>query len=317
MGHLLAVFGINSKPKQIMKTKILIPLAGLALFCACGGAGRYDSADSASTVLKKEKSTATATDSLKNQPKQVKTANIRFKVKSVQETGERIAALTTSLNGTVTHHFINSTTSDSVKIQKSNDSLLRITVLNTTAEMTVKIPPAKIEDFVNQVTHMGILIDNLKMDINDKSLEYLSTQLKLKNQKELIDNQKNGTGSPKDPDNLLAFKNNMIDQRISNLKTDDSVKSSTVTLNFYESSVINKETIANADLRAYNLPVTTQLGISFANGWQAFVQIIIFLANLWVLLPLGLCTWLLLRYNKRKKTADKSTQPPPLVSEGV
>lgn len=157
------------------------------------------------------------------------------------------------------------------------------------------------EDFVNQVARMGIRVNNLKMEISDKSLAYLATRLKLKNQKELVNNQKTGRGNLKDPDNLLAFKNNMVDQQLSNLRTDDSVKNSTITLSFYESSIVHRELIANPDLSAYNLPVTTQLGMSLKNGWEKFVEVIVALANLWVLLPIAVGVWLVLRYNKRKK----------------
>ena len=52
--------------------------------------------------------------------------------------------------------------------------------------MTVKIPPAIMEDFINQVTRLGTHINNLKMDINDKTLDYQAAQLKLKNRKPSI-----------------------------------------------------------------------------------------------------------------------------------
>jgi len=301
MGHLLALSGINTKPKQIMKTKIFIPLAGLTLFCACSGKHAGESADSIKTVSPNTRAVTSKSDSTQQNQKLVKTADIRFKVKDVRQTSEQVAALTASCNGTVIHHFINSVASDSANIRKSDDSLLKVTVLNTTAEMTVKIPPAKMEDFVNQVARMGIRVNNLKMEISDKSLAYLATRLKLKNQKELVNNQKTGRGNLKDPDNLLAFKNNMVDQQLSNLRTDDSVKNSTITLSFYESSIVHRELIANPDLSAYNLPVTTQLGMSLKNGWEKFVEVIVALANLWVLLPIAVGVWLVLRYNKRKK----------------
>ncbi len=69
---------------------------------------------------------------------------------------------------------------------------MRVTVVNINADMTVKIPPANLESFMLQVSRMGIFINNSHMDITDKSLDYLSTQLKLKNQKELADRQKKG-----------------------------------------------------------------------------------------------------------------------------
>jgi len=307
MGYLLGLSGINNKTSKqnIMKTKFLIPLiAGLGLLWACKGRSTSESADSVSSApVTKEKALNTKSDTIQNNAKLVKTADIRFKVKNVQQTSEHISALTANLNGIVVHNFIHSTTNDSVNIQKSNDSLLRVSVLSITDEMTVKIPPGNMETFVEQVTRMGIYIDKSRMDITDRSLDYLSTRLKLKNQNELVDQQKKGNIAPKDPDNLLAFKNSMVDQQIGNRKIDDSVKNSVITLSFYENNIIDKELIANKNLSAYNLPFSKRLAISMENGWSVFVDVFVFLANLWIIISLGFIVWVIIRYYKSKKMA--------------
>lgn len=303
-----------------MKTKILIPLvAGLALLCACkgkGGAG--ESADTIGPVANNEKAASKTadtiesnakvvktTDTIESHPKEVKTADMRFQVKSVQQAAEQITALTTSYGGTVVHHWMKSTPGDSTDIRKSADSILRVTVINSTAEMTVKIPPANVENFMNQVADLGIYIKNRKMDVSDKTLDYLSTRLKLKNQNELVNRQKNEAVSKKTPEDLLAFKNNMVDQQINNRKIDESIKNSVITLSFYEDNTISKKIIANNDLSAYNLPASKRMEMSFENGWSVFVDILAGVANFWVLIPIGLGTWLVVRYY-RKKTLVKS-----------
>ena len=294
-----------------MKTKFLIPLAGLALFCACKGAGSSgQSADTVDTVKKTEKVTESKTrpkneadEALQATQKLVKTASMHFKVKDVQQTSNQISALTASCNGTVMYHTISSVAGDSTTVRKTDDSLLKITVYNSTADMTVRIPSANVESFVTQVAQMGLVVNSLKFEINDKTFDYLSTRLKLKNQKERADNGANGSANLKDPDNLLSFKNRMVDQQIGNLKTDDSVKNAVIALNFYENNVVHKELIANPDLSAYNLPLSTRLGTSFKNGWAVFVDFMVELANFWVLLPIAGLVWLVVRYfNKRRKT---------------
>ena len=37
---------------------------------------------------------------------------------------------------------------------------MRVTSFNTTADMTVKVPSAKLDDFMNQVAQMGIYVNN-------------------------------------------------------------------------------------------------------------------------------------------------------------
>ncbi len=85
-----------------------------------------------------------------SQPKLVKTAGVRFKVKNVQQTAEQITKLTVSANGMVMHHQMGSMAGRSLDVRISDDSVMRVTSFNTTAEMTVKIPSSKLEDFMNQ-----------------------------------------------------------------------------------------------------------------------------------------------------------------------
>jgi len=282
-----------------MKSKFLIPLAGLALLCACKGKSTTgENADTASAIISKEK--IINKDTGQNYARLVKTANISFEVKSVRHTTELITALTESYNGQVIHHLMRSTAGDSVDVRKGDDSVMRVRLVNSTAEMTVKIPPANLEDFMNKVAQLGVRVNDQKMDVTDKSLDYLSTRLKLKNQNELIDDQKKATANKKDPDNLLAFKNNMVDQQINNRKIDDSVKFSIVTLSFYESNVVSKTMIADNNLSDYQQPISQRFRRSFANGWNVFIEILIGVSNFWMLLPIALIIWLAYRYFTRK-----------------
>lgn len=278
-----------------MKAKFLIPLAGLAFLCACKGKpGSYEvvnNSSSADTVGK---------DSVSG-PKLVKTAGIHFKVKNVQQTAERITALTTTINGMVIHHQMGSTAERSQDIRISNDSVMRITAFNTSADMTVKIPSTKLDEFLNQVGHMGIYVNDRRMDITDKSLDYLSAQLKLKNRTELVNQQKKGKIIIKKPEDVLNLKDDMIDQQMCNRQINDEVKNSIVTLSFYQSNTINKEVIANDDPSAYNLPFFRRLGMALENGWGIFVDVIIGIANLWVFILAGVCVWLLIRNYRSKK----------------
>ncbi len=293
-----------------MKTKFLTPLiAGLGLLCACKGRGSSSLADSASIATNTSdyslRKSAQKNDTAENIAKLVKTADIHFKVKDVKQTGERIATLTAACGGMVVHHVMGSTSDNSLDIKISNDSTLRVTSYNTTAEMTLKIPPAKMEEFINQVARMGIYINNLRMDINDKTLDFVSTKLKIKNRNELMDREK----KEKSTDEVLNLKDHMADQLISNRAIDDSVKNSTITLSFYQSNVVNREIIANDNLSAYNQSLSKRLGMAIENGWEVFEDIFVALANFWILLPISIAVWLIIRYNKGKKVVKLVKSP--------
>jgi hypothetical protein len=235
--------------------------------------------------------------------KLVKTADMRFKVKNVQQTSEQIIILTKNFRGIIIHHHVGSSEQRSMDIRKSDDSVVRIAAFNTTADITVRIPSDKLEDFMNQVAHMSIYLNSRRMDISNKSLDYLSARLKLQNRSELISQQKKGRIIIKNPASVLLLKDDMVDQQIANRQIDDQVKNSIVTLSFYQSNTIYKQTIPNDDPSAYNLPFFKRLGGAIDNGWIIFEELLLGIANLWVLIISGLGAWVVIRYCKSKKQA--------------
>jgi len=290
-----------------MKTKILLilPLA-IALLAACKGKSSKDY-----EVVNNEKRnaadfTTAEADSTKVESKLVKTALINFKVKDARQVGENIATLTSQFGGLVMHHQVQSSASSTRDVHISNDSIMRIAAFNTMGEMTVRIPSDKLEDFMTKVSKMGIYVNISRMDIDDRSLDYLSEQLKLKDRQELISQQKSGRIKIKNPTDVLLLKDDMVDQKISNLRTDQAVKFSVISLSFYQSDTISKETIANDDPSAYNIPLFQRLALAFENGWAIFVDMAVALVNLWMFILAGLAIWrIVVYYRKRMPLQNK------------
>ena len=279
---------------------MLILLAAIALLSACKGKSSddYEFINNKKSISSAD--TVAIADSSRVVTKLVKTTEINFKVKNVQSTSEGIAALTKDYGGMVMHNKVQSSAGQSRDVHLSNDSIMRIAAFNTTGEMTVKVPSAKLEDFIIKVGHMGIYVNTSVMDIEDKSLDYLSNRLKLKDRQELVSQQKQGKIRIKNPADVLLLKDDMVDAQIGNLKTDDAVKYSVVNLNFYQSDAILKETIANDDASAYNIPMFQRIGLAFAQGWSVFMEVFIALINLWVFILAGIAVWMGIRYYKRR-----------------
>lgn len=104
----------------------------------------------------------------------------------------------------------------------------------------------------------------------------------------------------KSADALLALKDDKTDRQISNMRTDEAVKYSTVNLSFSQSAGINKQIVANPDLSAYNSSMGSRLWLSAINGWELFADIVIGIANLWVFMIIGLIGWLGYRFYKKR-----------------
>lgn len=284
-----------------MRSKIFIAIAGIALLAACKGSSNYDSqASGADTV------SLTTNKPLSANPKLVKTADMNFKVKNVQQTGDSIAMLTNRYNGLVMHHQMASEVENAENIRISNDSIRQVTVYKTTADMTVKIPSANLEDFMNHVGRMAMLTMSRKMDVEDKSFDYTSAELKVKNRKEWVAQTKTmDKESAKDPDAVLALKDGMVDDQVNNLKTDAAVKYSTIVLSFYQDKTISKQLIANDDPSAYHPPFFSRLLMALANGWYIFSEIILGLANMWMFVLAGIALWIGYKMYKRRHPALK------------
>ncbi|MFI5158498.1 MAG: DUF4349 domain-containing protein [Sphingobacteriales bacterium] len=277
-----------------MKVRTLTALlTGIVLLNACKSKpyelGRKSSAD---TVAIADTTAAI---------KLVKTAEIQFKVKNVQQTSDSILALATKFNGMVTHHQITSSANDTHDVRLSNDSVMRVSAFNTTADMTVKIPSEKIESFLNNVSKLSLYVNVRRMDVEDRSLDYLSSQLKLNSRNQLVNQQKQGKITIKDPSAVLNLKDDLVDEQINNRKINDEVKYSVISLNFYQSNTISKEVVANDDPSTYKLPYFSRFGMAFSNGWYLFKELVILLADMWIFIIVGAGMWILARYYKRKE----------------
>jgi len=175
---------------------------------------------------------------------------------------------------------------------------MRITALTSTAEMTIKIPSARLLKFMDSVATMGLYVTNRSLDVSDKTLEYLSAQMKLKSRSELISQQKQGKIIIKDPSKVLDLRDDMIDQQISNRQIDDAVSNSMVSLSFYQSNFISREVVVNDDPSAYDLPFFRRMLLACENGWALCKDVLVGLANVWFFLLCGIGVWWFVRRRK-------------------
>lgn len=275
----------------------MIMLAAVALLTACK---EKSSSDELTRREASNADSAKIADTITTAPKLVKTAEMNFKVKNVQQVGEAVIALTKQYGGMVMHHQFQSSDGLTKDIHKSNDSVMRVSVFNTNADMIVKVPSENLEDFMTRVSHLGVYVKISKMDIEDRSIDYLSNKLKEKNHQEVLGLEETGKIKLKDPSALLSLRDDMVDKKLNNLRTDDAVRYSVVSLNFYQNNTILKEIAGNDDLSAYDIPLSEQLIHSFANGWAIFMQTLVAVANLWMFILVGLGIWLGVIYYKRK-----------------
>ncbi|MCC8410808.1 DUF4349 domain-containing protein [Mucilaginibacter sp. UR6-1] len=283
-----------------MKTRALIALlcAAMALY-SCRGNGNY------STLQNESSDTAlVAADSVAfDQQKLIKTAGLTFKVTNVRKIGEEVTTLTDQYSGMVMNHHLRSDVSPIKEVKLDDDSVMRVSAFNTYADMTVKVPAERLTAFVSAVNKLGVYTTVSNMDIEDNTLQYLESQLRMDSRKELVKQQKQGRIKLKNPQDVLIFKDALVDEQINTKRIDAAVKYSTVSLNFFQNSTIIKERIPDTDPAIYNISFLLRLKQSLVNGVLLVADVFIALANLWVFVMIGVAMWLVYKYYRKKHPA--------------
>ena len=283
-------------------SNLLVLLAALCLFGACTRGGRHESEFNKDVII-----TADTVLSDSSGAKLIKTAQVDMKVKDVAKVSEEVTLLTTNYHGMVMNHHLQSGEVRSEDMKLNGDSIQRVTVYHTTAAITVKIPPAILNQFMRDVSNLGLHVNVRRMDIEDKTFDYLTSQLYQSNRNELAAQQKAGKIVFKDPTTLLRVSDDLANEKVNNIRISHEIQYCVVDLALTQSNTVSIEHIANDDPSVYQIPFLHRIAFSLNHGWTLFADVIVGIANLWVFLILGIVAWFAVRHYKIKLvTAIKS-----------
>lgn len=238
----------------------------------------------------------------------IKTADMRFRVKDVQSTKERLSAAIKAEGGKVAEFSIQSNINTSEKVGYSADSLLELTAYRVEGLIVARIPSEQLDEFTNKVAKMAVFIDNQSLKLDDQSLAYLSNKLKNKNRVEAVDQlKKNATKKSNNVETALIIKDDYIDNKLENLRIDKRVQYSDITLNFYQDNTVKKLVVGNDNLYDYRPGFFQRFGLNIQNGWTIFKEFILILTNLWMLILLVAAAYFGYRYYRKNKV-NKSAE---------
>jgi hypothetical protein len=234
----------------------------------------------------------------------IKTADMRFRVKDVQQTKERLSSAIKAEGGTVAEFSIQSNVQKTEKVRYSADSLLELTAYRTDGYITAKVPSDKLDEFTNKIAGMAVFIDQQSMKLDDQSIAYLANQLKNRNRVEAVAQlNKHASKKSNNVETSLSLKDDYVDKKIENLIIDNKVKFSNITLNFYQDNTVKRIVVENDNLSDYRPGFFKRLLLSIDSGWTIFKEFLLILTNLWVLFVLGILAYWIFKYYGRKKAA--------------
>lgn len=232
--------------------------------------------------------------------KLVKTASMDFKVSDVNKSSRLISDKARSLGGMVMNLDIESMENSSKTIKLSEDSVLLVGSYTTRAVMNVRVPSLHLEEFINEVNALSSYLNNSKLQIDDKSVDYIATQLKQQSREKLLKDAGDKAVKSREVTDLIARSDEMIDQKAATQRIDHDVKYSMVALSFYQNESVRKEKAANGDLSAYRQPFYNRFTDALEYGWYFLLEIVIALSNLWAILLLAAAIWFIYRYLKTR-----------------
>ncbi|SDG23466.1 protein of unknown function [Pedobacter terrae] len=291
-----------------MKRNIIAIAIVLTIFGCQKSNEKYASAE---TVVANEFKVPTDSTAVE---KIIKTADMRFRVKNVQNAKEQLSRTIKAEGGTVAEFSIESTIQETDKVKQSTDSLKEITAYRTEGYLVAKVPSEKLDEFTNTIAKMAVFVDHQSMKLDDQSIAYLANKLKAQNRVDAIEKiNKVASKKSANVESSLYIKDDYVDKKIENMQIDSRVKFSTIKLNFYQDNTVKTMIVANDNLYDYRPAFANRLWLGIVNGWTIFKEIIIAISNLWMLILVGFGVFFVARYFIRKNKIQGELRTKQLI----
>ena len=259
-------------------------------------------ADSATVSNTQEKTTATPKTVEKR--KLIRTADIKFKVKSVVQSTNLIENTTRKWGGLVTYSNLQSTINDQISTKVSQDSTLETTKYKVENTITLRVPQQNMDTVVKEIAKEIDYLDYRLIKADDVALRLLSNELLQKrsatNEKRManaIDTKGKKINDIMNAETQLENKKAQSDSSaIENLSLQDQINYSTITLQLYQRDVVKQELVAN-EIQGYQFEPAIRIQIldALQSGWFHLLSLVVFLLKLWWLALIGLVIYLIFK----------------------
>lgn len=300
-----------------MKTlKVLLILSGTLLIVACNNkseetstkhlvSNSQESLSNTPVVTEENNSDSIISSSLyanssaaveKNEdPKRkfIRTAELKFRVKNVVNSTYQIEEVIQKEGGFVAFTNLSSNVDyiDTKKI--SADSILETTHYTVSNIMTLRIPNTKLDTTLRQIAKLIDFLDYRIIKAEDVALVIESNENAIK-RAEKTEWIYNSSQNPNVRKKGLSYEKVIEQQELADAATFknkslyDQIHFSTIELNIYQRSTIQRELIANEhNLNEWNPSLGSKILDSLSLGWTILEVIFLFLLKIWALIAIG------------------------------
>ena len=283
-------------------TKIILGLFLSVLLISCTPKKSEEAPRVDSTAISMVSSSAAVESKKDSTHKFIRTADLKFKVKSVIKSTYNIEELTAHMGGFVTYTELSSNIDDTETKSVSADSSLIITHYTVINSITLRVPNTKLDSTLKLISANIDYLDHRIIKADDVALQMLSNNLAIKrsakNESRItkaIDNRGKKLNETTTAEEVVVNKQEQADNaRIANLSLRDQMNFSTINLVIYQRQAVRHELIANdKNIKEYESGFGTKILDSISNGWNMLEAVIVFIFNLWGLVLLGVIIFVL------------------------
>jgi hypothetical protein len=287
LGLSTLLFGCNQSRKELMESKSMADSTSNAFI-------------SSSAAVENGKDTAR---------RFIRTAELKFKVKSVIKSTYDIENIANRQGGFVTYTNLSSDVNNLTTTAVSADSSLETTYYTVTNSISLRVPNTNLDTTLKEISNNIDYLDFRIIKAEDVALQILSNNMtqnrSAKNEERLtnaIDKRGKKLNETTVAEDILLSKQEQADNaKISNLSLTDQIKFSTINLSIYQRETIKRELISNdKNIDAYEPGFGTKILDALKYGWEILETFIVSLTKLWGLFLFAILVYFIYKKYVRK-----------------
>lgn len=244
----------------------------------------------------------------------IRTAEMKFKVENVAQATYGIENIIVNLGGWVSYTKLASEVENTFTIKASEDSSLVITQYRVTNTITIRTPWENLDTTLKSLVPFIEYLDYRTVKAEDVTFDLLAEKMK---QKRLADyslrmKKYSSTSTADLTDHVTAEEQILTQQEradgayIEELKLNDKIQYSTITLNIYETTKYSQWMTPNPETyKNYKPNFGKRMWEGILFGWIIIQEIIILITKLWGLILIGFGVFFLIRFLKRRYKSKK------------
>jgi PBP1b-binding outer membrane lipoprotein LpoB len=226
----------------------------------------------------------------------IRSADVKFKVKNIQEASNAIEDLVNKYQGFTTTSEIHSNVLNINEVEISEDSILLNKSYEVSSEISIRIPNETFDKTLREIQPLIAFLDNKSVSAEDVSLSFMASELRKnryakfeKRYEKTIDAKgKKLAETASSEEKLFNHQSNADDNQMLTMQLKDKVNYSSITLHLYQPVTVVQEMLPNLkNTHAFMPNLFVRLWQSIRTGWYIFEEILVGVAQLWFVILIG------------------------------